>query len=137
MSTRFSVQEVPVLGGWRVHDTHLGRMQPFGTDRIGALDYADHQNHAADMAGEVRVRRLLTDRNTMTNTSNHYATERCPGCVKMGVYEIEDAIDPYDLGTLEYLAAAGVSPELVDRVRRMALDSARRKLALEGQEARS
>jgi hypothetical protein len=49
---RFQIGEVPTLGGWQVLDTVTGRVTRFGTDRIGALDFADHQNHAAERAAE-------------------------------------------------------------------------------------
>jgi hypothetical protein len=49
---RFLISEVPTIGGWQVLDTVTGRMTRFGTDRIGALDFADHQNLAAARAAE-------------------------------------------------------------------------------------
>jgi hypothetical protein len=50
--TRFVIGEVPTIGGWQVTDTITGRVQHFGTDRIGALDYLDHQNWAAGRAAQ-------------------------------------------------------------------------------------
>lgn len=49
---RFVVGEVAKLGGWQVTDTVTGRVQHFGTDKIGALDYSDHQNWAQARAAE-------------------------------------------------------------------------------------